>query len=79
MNDSQDDFIDYRGDEDDDIEEVLDGLDPDRIFSMGEHSGAKEFKIEAIALLEHRIEAYRFENHKDGLLEALDIIKNITT
>ncbi len=82
MNDSHNDFIDDRGDEDDDIEDNLDGLDPNRVFAMGEHAGGKAFQVEAIALLENKENRNRglhFDEKADGLLEAINIIKNITT
>ena len=80
MNDSQDDYID-RGDEDEDIEDNLDGLDPNRVFAMGEHAGAKAFQIEAIALIheENSPNVPDDLDYNDGLLKAIEIVKNITT
>jgi hypothetical protein len=68
MNDGLDDF---------DYESIIHGLDPDKVFAMGEHCGAKAFKDEALALLD--IENQWTPVEAIGIAIAIQRIKNITT
>jgi ribulose 1,5-bisphosphate carboxylase large subunit-like protein len=63
-----------------DYESIIHGLDPDRVFAMGEHAGAKAFRDEALALLQARedvLEDLHFDEKASALSEAIEIIKNI--
>ncbi len=80
MNDSHDDFIEDMEEDNDDIDDIIHGLDPGKVFAMGEHSGGKAFKIEALALLENESiqPSPDYLDYGDGLLKAMSIVKNIT-
>lgn len=67
-----DEFLEDKGDEDSDDEELFYTLDPSQVFVMGEHAGAKAFKNKAIEMLD---KLYKVTTKTNNSKELFKIIK----